>query len=266
VRPFGDANVRHKKPYELQDQLQELQKNLIAKEKFIAVPHHTNAVSETRRTDGTPYWYEYAFRKPDNYHRLIEVFQARGNMERNEYTDAWRGWYGEHASVQDALALGYKLGFTAGTDCHAGRPVRCHTAIEDLGRVPLHCQSVTGVWADVIDRQSIFDGLYHRHTWACWDTRTIVWFSVNEALMGSNIHVENGGPLTARIRMSTDYVIQSLEIISGGKSVWVGSFDELDFDVTIDLGTATEDTFFYIRALLRNGGIVYGSPVFVTIT
>ena len=33
----------------------------------------------------------------------------------------------------------------------------------------------------------------------------------------------------------------------------------------IDLGTATHTTHFYLRGLLRNGGIFYASPVFVTV-
>lgn len=261
----GESKVRGKKPYEVRDQLSKLHDELDADKKFIAIPHHTNAVAETYRADGTPYWYPYQFTKPDSHHRLIEIFQARGNMERNQYTDAWRGWYSQGSSAQDALALGYKLGFTAGTDSHTGRPVRSNAAIESMGRLPLDCQSVTGVWVDEMNRQSVFNGLHSRHTWACWDTRAIVEFRINDALMGSEINLKKGQPINACLKMSAEDIFQSIEIVSD-KVEWIDTADKRDVDLTIDLGSARENTWFYMRALLRNGGIIYASPVFIDVT
>lgn len=263
IRPAGEVEVKHQKPYEIRDKLEDLHQDLPGS--FIAIPHHTNAVSETRRTDGTPYWYSYRFGEPDNYHRLIEIFQTRGNMERNEYSDAWRGWYANGSSVQDALAAGFKAGFTGGSDCHTGRPVRCHAAKENFGRIPLHSHSLTGVWTNELNRQAVFDGLYNRHTWACWDTRAILYFTVNDALMGSEITVSKGKEMKAFLRVSAEDVFQSIEIISDNQTVWSRAVNETDAELNIDLGKANKSSWYYTRILLRNGGIVYGSPVFVEV-
>ncbi len=266
VKPHGTAEVRHKKPYEIQEKLGELYTSLDNDNKFIAIPHHTNAVAETRKPDGTPYWYAYPFYQPDEYHRLFEILQTRGNMERNEYSDAWRGWYTYGSSAQDALAAGYKIGFTAGTDNHHGKPGVCFAAKdENRGRIPAHSQALTGLWTPRLERQQVFNSLHDRRTWAVWDTRAIVYFTVNDTLSGSELVLPKSRPLTARIKMSTDAPLQILEIISDSKTVWSATKPELDFDLTASLPAPDKDTHYYLRALDRSGGIIYASPVFVIV-
>lgn len=236
-------------------------------DRFIGIPHHENAESETHRlSDDTPYWFPYPWSHPGKYHRLAEIFQARGNMERDAYPDdAWRGWYQNGASVQDGLEHGYKVGFTGGTDNHTARPGMAFAAPEDLGRIPIDSISLTGLWTEGIERGKVFDALYARHTWADWDTRALVYFTVNGAQAGDELVVKKGERLTAQIKMSAEDALQSIEIVSDKKSVWDASEDHLDFDIVVPLGVADHSTYFYLRALQRNGGIIYASPVFVTV-
>jgi len=129
--PYGSERPWRGKPYQVQDRLSELQASLKKGNKFIAIPHHTNSISQVRKKDGSPYWLPYPFTKGDNFHRLIEIFQTRGNMECNRYDDAdlWRAWCGANgSSVQDALEKGYKAGFTGGTDNHTSLPGRNFTS------------------------------------------------------------------------------------------------------------------------------------------
>ncbi len=267
MKPLGEIKKLHRQtPVESAKELNALFDSLPAGKKFIAVPHHTNAVAETRKPDGTPYWFAYPFYNPHPCYRLIEIFQIRGNMERNIYdNDAWRAWYGWGSSAQDALANGYKVGFTGGTDCHNGKPGFAFGALESYGRVPTHSKMLTGIWTKAITREDVFNALYDRHTWAVWDTRAIVYYTVNGALSGDEITVKKGKPLKARVKMSCEGPLQSLEVICDGKTVWINSIADLDFDIDIDLGKAQTDTCFYLRGLLRNGGIVYASPVFVNV-
>jgi hypothetical protein len=238
-------------------------------DRFIGIPHHTNADSETHRlSDDTPYWFPYPWTHPGQYHRLAEIFQTRGNMERDAYPeDAWRGSYVNGASVQDGLEHGYEVGFTGGSDCHTARPGRVVTDpnSEDFGRIPLDSISLTAVWAEGIERKKVFDALYARHTWAVWDTRALVYFTVNGAQAGDEVKVEKGRPLTARIKMSAEDALQSIAIVSEKEPVWVGSEGQLDFDIAVPLGKAEHSTYFYLRALQRNGGIIYASPVFIKV-
>lgn len=266
LNPDGAGKLCRLPPGEYQAELDRMQRSLDENRKIIAIPHHTNTESESCRADGKPYWPAYRFTRGSETHRLIEVFQTRGNMERNEYTDVWRGWYAKGSSAQDALAAGYKLGFTGGTDNHCGRPALCFAYPEmNRGRLPLHSQSLTGVWTDRIERRSVWKALYDRHTWAAWDTRALVHFEVNGATAGDDVSVQQGKPLQARAKISAEDSLQSLEVVSEKAVCWSGSVDALDCDLKIDLGPATRTTHFYLRGLLRNGGIFYASPVFVTV-
>jgi hypothetical protein len=238
-----------------------------ANDRFLAIPHHTNAVAETYRlSDNTPYWFQYPWTVPTQYHRLVEILQTRSNMERDSYPgDAWRGWYMNGASAQDGLAHGYKLGFTAGTDNHMAYPGNIFSYEEDAGRTPVDSIALTGLWTGRIERGKVFDALYARHTWAVWDTRALVYFTVNGAQAGEEVEVKKGEPLTARIKMSAEDALQSIEIVSEKEPMWVASEDNLDMDTKAPLGRADHSTHFYLRALQRNGGIIYASPVFVTV-
>lgn len=234
---------------------------------FFAVPHHTNAVAETRRLeDDRPVWDAYPWGQPVDYVRLVEIMQTRGNQERDAYPDAWRGWHqGHHASAQDALARGYRLGFSGGTDNHCGLPGRAFSEQEGAGRHPPHSVILTGVWTPRIERQAVFDALRARRTWAVWDTRALVWFTVNGVPMGDVLTVRSGTDLSADIRLSAEDALQTIAIVSDGRIVWQTSSAEPDVNVSAPLGRAAGPTYFYLRALQRDGGLIYASPVFVVL-
>ena len=233
----------------------------------LAVPHHTNADAETRRPeDDTPVWLPYPWTTPVPPIRLVEIAQVRGNQEADDYADAWRGWHQRNgASFRDALAKGYRVGVTGGTDNHCGWPGRIWSH-EEGGVTAEKSVILTGVWTDRLDRGSVFRSLCARRTWAVWDTRAIVWFAVNGVLMGGELAVDAGTALVARVRLSAEAPLQTAEVISEGRVVWQRASDSLDVDWEIPLGEAARSTHFYLRALVRSGGILYASPVFVTVS
>jgi hypothetical protein len=65
--------------------------------------------------------------------------------------------------------------------------------------------------------------------------------------------------------LSAEDSIQTLEIVSEGRVVWDAGFSEWDVEFDAPLGDAKTSTHFYLRALQRNGGIIYASPVFVEV-
>ncbi len=240
---------------------------LRAHDRFLAIPHHTNTVSEARRPeDNSPWWHPYAWTAPTPAHRLVEIIQARGNQERNEYSADWLGWHQHHgASVQDALDRGYRVGFTGGTDNHCGWPGRAYVTGEGGGLLTPWTQILTGLWTRAVERQAVWDALWERQTWAVVNTRALVWFTVNDVPAGGDLCVSRGAPLNARIRLSAEDSLQSVELISSGTAVWAAAFADPDVDVTVPLGVAEQVTHFYLRARQRNGGLIYASPVFVTV-
>ncbi|MHB9031481.1 MAG: DUF3604 domain-containing protein [Anaerolineae bacterium] len=259
----GSAGISGGRPDVLAERLREV----YAEHPFIAVPHHTNAVAETRRLeDDSPYWHPYPWGTPEPYIRLAEIMQSRGNQESETCDDAWRGWHQWNgASLQQALALGYKIGFTGGTDNHTGYPGRSIGTGEALGLHPFKGVILTGAWVGRVERQAVYNALEARHTWAVWDTRALVQFSINGAQAGDELAVAPGTALDAHLRLSAEDSLKLVELVSDGEAIWRASFSELDIDLDIPLGPAVKNTYFYLRALQRNGGIIYASPVFISI-
>jgi len=224
---------------------------------FVAIPHHTN--SRGRLRNGKYAFSPYPWGKPrDEYLRLIEIMQVRGNYEREESPEGWRTDGHNHgASAQSALALGHKIGFIASTDNHKGWP---SVAVANS-------RLYAGIWTSSRSRQDIYNGLYNRHTWACWDTKAIVLFEIGKAMQGDEITLEEPQNLCARIKMSVEAPLDVLDIVTANDqkiSIDVSN-ESLDIDTEIDLGMVKEDTFFYLRARQKNGALIYASPIFVSV-
>jgi len=258
VRCGGEAGITGGKPFTLIDKLS-------LYEDFIAIPHHTNSVAETRNPDDdTPVWYPYSWSNPVNYIPLTEIMQLRGNQERNEYTEAWRGWHQNYgASIQDALASGYKIGFTGGTDNHCAWPGRAYASHEGGVYHNPKSEIMTGIWTEKLDRKNVFEALKNRNTWAVWDTRAIVLFKINDILMGGTLHAHEDEKIFAEIKVSAEDSIQALQIVSDKNVIWETSVSELDCNIKVELDSLKKNSYYYLRGLLRNGGIFYASPVFI---
>ena len=67
--------------------------------------------------------------------------------------------------------------------------------------------------------------------------------------------------------MSIDDPLAVLEIISNGKTIWQAEVEKLGIDIekSINLGTAKQPAYYYLRAKLKNGALIYASPVFVEV-
>ena len=224
---------------------------------FVAIPHHTN--SRGRIRNGKHAFSAYPWGEPrDEYLRLIEIMQSRGNYEREDSPEGWRtDGHNNGSSAQVALAMGHKLGFVGSTDNHKGWP--CVT--KNSGRI------YAGIWAKRRDRQDLYDALYDRHTWACWDTRAIVLFEIDTAMQGDDLSLAKPRNLTARIKMSVEAPLDVLDIVTeDGRAIPFDALDDsLDIDARIDLGVVEKDTFFYLRARQTDGALIYASPIFITV-
>ena len=257
----GSAGYSGSRPDEFPDELESITD-------YIRIPHHTNAIAETRNSDtGVPYWHEYPWNRPAEAVRLAEIIQTRGNNEKNVYTDVWRGWHQNHgASLQDALAQGYEIGFVGGTDNHCGWPGRAFAECEgDAYTQPPYTVILTGLWTKTVTRDDVFSALYARNTWAVVDTRAIVKFAVNGVPSGGILEIDKHKQISATIRLSAEDSLASVEIVSHCETLWQESFVEEDIDISVDLGTAVDDTQLYLRALERKGGLIYASPVFLRV-
>lgn len=152
-----------------------------------------------------------------------------------------------------------------GTDNHVGWPSRTFFQAVDYGGRFNPCSYIlTGVWTQSRSREDIFSDLYNRFTWATWDTRAIVDFRINCTQAGGELKLKAGECIYADIRLSAEDILLTIEIITNGDVIWRARSDSLDVKYHINLGILNKPAYFYLRAMQRDGGIIYASPVFIS--
>lgn len=114
-------------------------------------------------------WYEQKIEK------LCETHSTHGTVE----------WF-----FMDALSRGYKVGLTAGTDGVMGRPGACHPGRRLIRNLR---NGLTAVYAKELTRESIWEALHARRTYATTGERIRLLFQVDGADMGSEI-TTSGSP------------------------------------------------------------------------
>ncbi|MHC4994619.1 MAG: DUF3604 domain-containing protein, partial [Planctomycetota bacterium] len=181
--------------------------------------------------------------------KLLELAQSRGNHEHlgspqktplvNDFQQQMMG-----KSAQDGLAKGLRWGFVGSGD-HRGRPI-------------------AGVLAPAGDRESIFDSMYAKRTFATTGAPMVVDVSVNSHRMGSEwrgretehsikIHAKGSEPITF------------VELWKNGRMIWRWSpvNDAKEFRITHKDPSAPyhRENWWYVRVTQADGHLAWSSPV-----
>lgn len=185
--------------------------------------------------------------------RLVEICSFWGISEE-----------GGPMSVQHALDLGYKLGFTGGTDSHVAEPGN-----PDLG-------GITGAFASGLTRREIFEALIARRTFATSGPRMILNVFVNTAFMGEELTLSGDEPRRVRARAVAAEIIERMDIIRNGEIAYSqqgnGSSDvSLEWDDTDPLAAVTPEReltnerflYYYMRVKTVCGSLGWASPIWV---
>jgi hypothetical protein len=174
-------------------------------EKSLLIPHHVGV--HWRPQSGY-----YAGR--DTLIPLIEIYSQHGLAERyaSEHILAFefnrtRGKEQKYASsvnravyVRDALAQGRKYGLVASSDDHMGQP----------GKPIKGC---TAVFSEGKNRETIFDNLKLRHTYASTGERILIKFSINEKSMGEELTVSKNEDVDIHFEVYGTDKIAFVEIV-----------------------------------------------------
>ena len=181
--------------------------------------------------------------------RLLELVQSRGNHEhlgspqftplRNDFQQQLMG-----KSAQDGLNKGLRWGFIGSGD-HQGRPV-------------------AGVFALASDRETIFDSLYAKRTFATTGARMVVVASVNGHRMGSEWHgseTEHTIDIYARGSKPITFV----ELWKNGRMLWrwSPSVESREFKVSHRDPSApyARENWWYVRVTQEGGEMAWCSPI-----
>ena len=225
------------------------------KVRAITIPHHT----AKRVMLGS--WEIH----DEEVQRLVEIYSSWGNSECEgcERPIIGGSVYDKHA-VQYALQKGYRLGFVAGSDSHAGTPGYCHWVFSsDLEG---YRGGLTCVMADKLDKKNIFDALWNRQVYATTGERILLSFHVNGVPMGQELPLAENRKRTLSVKVIGTDDIESVEVISMGHSIFrqEGNGKEMQF-AFVDASQPKEGwMYYYVRVLQKNKGMAWSSPIWVS--
>lgn len=148
--------------------------------------------------------------------------------------------------VQNALARGYRLGFTGVSDTHKGYP---------------GAGAKTAVLAAELTREAILDAIAKRHVYAVSGTKINLEFTINDYIMGEEFRTND--PLSISLSASSNYAISKLEILKNNQVVWQKTLSAKSGSLTAADLPSDETAWYYARVTLTNGDSAWASPIWV---
>ncbi|MBI1789711.1 MAG: hypothetical protein HYR60_19425 [Acidobacteria bacterium] len=179
--------------------------------------------------------------------RVVEIYQGlRSTYEYNGAPDpAGRAVYETDSSnfVWNALERKLKLGFIASSD---------HRSTH---------MSFAAVYARNLDRESIFEGLRARRTYAATD-RILLDFSIGGRLMGEETAVD--APPELALAVEGTAAIAQIDIIKNAKIVYTANPGRQKVSLTYrDQDWTGQDSYYYARVIQADKNMAWASPIWV---
>jgi len=161
-----------------------------------------------------------------------------------------------NTTFQEILSLGMKVGVTAGSDSHSGRP-----GLSNWSRVTrTYNGGLTAVFAKDKTRKSIWEALYNRHCYATTGPRIYLEFSINGYPLGSELLASKR---KLNIYCIGTCIIFKIEVIKNNRIIYTmeSKSPECNFSI-YDIPEKKED-FYYIRIIQQDTEMAWSSPIWV---
>ena len=186
--------------------------------------------------------------------RMVEVISAFGNAE----------WL-----LQKTLKYGYKPAVCGCSDLHYGLMGGPRAIEEGRGRFQRYFNkrdsaygtgAITAVIAVRLSRNSLWESMEKRATYATNDDRAYIDFNINGSIMGEEIEISNS--YKCNIEIYGTAIIKSISLVSGENIIEQFYPDSLDFKKEILIDSMISD-FIYLRVIQENGGFLLTSPIYI---
>jgi hypothetical protein len=171
-------------------------------------------------------------------------------------------------SLQHALRLGHRLGFIGGTDNHLGQP----------GNGPFEVnqgRGIAAVYAHELTREALWDAVYARRCYATSGEQILLYFALDEHLMGSEL-TDYAGRRTFAVRAAGTQPLRAVELVRNGEVIHRVEPGELTFEDEFVDDTALESTwlqpafpnlppfcYYYARIHQLDGESAWSSPIWI---
>lgn len=229
----------------------------------LTIPHHSAYPLEGKDVSGA----DWSYHDP-SMQRLVEIYSrhgcsectvcARPVLDKQKNPAVW-----EPGTVQHALSLGYRLGFTASSDSQIGRPGNPFR--EPKLSSQYRC-GLTAVFAREKTREAIWEGLWNRRCYATTGQRIMLQFWVNGHTMGEEFKLPVDASRTIQVRVLGTEQIQRVVILKNNQEFHVhhGDSDSVEFSC-VDKTPLEETVFYYARVIQADGELAWASPIWVTL-
>jgi len=240
-------------------------------EKAIVIPHHTGHAGN---------WCDWKDHDV-TCERLVELYQVRGSFETSgergnptpEHSDSPR----VEGYVQNALATGWRVGFTGGGDDHSGHAGTDY--VNPVAKEPYKA-GLMSVEATGCTREEIWDALWNRRVVATTGPRMILTYRLNGKSMGSELSARDDTGLAGSRRIEIEFHgtadVERIDIIRNNELVKRFAGNEVDCTVgwedtqpleAVLMGpakfSANRFCFYYVRVVQKDGEAAWASPTWV---
>lgn len=217
--------------------------NSIRAYKALCIPHHPAA--DWGMVSAATDW---NFHDPE-VQRAVEIYSRHAPFEtfesRSKFTKNIKKM--QRCSVQDALARGYRLGFTAGSDSH-----QTEHGVEG---------GIVAAFVPALKREYVWDALYNRLTYGTTGARILVSLKINSAPMGSEVKAIGDAPVTIEGSvLGTDTV--TVELLRDNQVIQTWNCDGPACDFTLE-DAAESGACYYLRVTQKDEHMAWSSPIWV---
>ncbi|RMD83944.1 MAG: DUF3604 domain-containing protein [Candidatus Dadabacteria bacterium] len=215
----------------------------IGRRRVLTIAHHPA---------GGPIATDWSVPPHSTFEPVTEIVSVHGCSEAPDCPariyDAVEGHY-----VRDALARGYRLGFTGGGDTHDGHP--------GLGQLGAPSGGLTAVVTEALTRETLLLALHFRRIYATNGPRIVLRMALDDRPMGAPIAP---GDHDLFVRVVATAPLERVDVVRSGRVVdSIDGGGRTELTATRSLSGLTEGEYVYVRVLQKDGGAAWASPVFV---
>lgn len=245
--PWGHRNIVHlNRDYQVIPGSYDLGDTGVSPDGLWAALRGKKAISIPHTTAWANKQVSWNYNDPD-IERLVEVYQGlRSTYEYNGAPDpAGQAVYEKDSKsfVWNALERKIKLGFIASSD---------HRSTH---------MSFAAVYTRAIDRESIFDALRSRRTYAATD-KILLDFSIGKGIMGEEIEVAGTPELAVSVEGTGP--IAQIDVIKNSKIVYSAAPQARTAHFVFrDDAYRGEDSYYYVRVMQADKNMAWASPIWV---
>jgi hypothetical protein len=189
---------------------------------------------------------------------LTEIVSIHGSSEAPDSPDPiYDPLPGNY--VRDVLDRGYRFGFVGSGDSHDGHPGLAQFA------AGTNSGGLAAIISDELTRESVLEAMRKRRVYATNGPRILLRTALGAYPMGSSIPRSDGAGFTGELFVMISAVtpLERIDLIRSGQPIDSMLIDG-EFEVTLHrtIENLNSGEYVYVRAIQRDGGAAWSSPIY----